>query len=371
MVFVRSVLSLLLLTAVHADKDTSYYNANHGNPNVDLKMYWKDAENILDDLSEFQSLHVEFHSCVWSFIHDSQNANYYTMENEQSESLDGNDYWYMGSVPPMGANVAFSLYGSLKGERFRGCNKNTFINSFYTNTGFTDFTTALSYAGITFSSSSYSTTCYNGKSVACDSTNGFAVHTYSTNECNPYYFSGVADTMTDLNSGMSKVTCTEIYNAKKNKYYYSDDDGTSPYYGSALQLLEYSSACNYMDYMSLDGNCPDPYGIVNKYVENYSAGIKQKHDDPYKDYNQGMKLAKQYTLSGAVLFLTACVVVVFFGTMTKPKNLVRVKAAHKQIKGRLREKRDRLKQKMKKTAPTQDNFADPDEFMDEPETANL
>ena len=53
---------------VSAVKDDSYYSANSGNPNMDLPMYWKDSENVLQDLSQFSSLYVEFHSCVWSWM---------------------------------------------------------------------------------------------------------------------------------------------------------------------------------------------------------------------------------------------------------------------------------------------------------------
>ena len=154
-----------------------------------------------------------------------------------------------------------------------------------------------------------------------------------------------------------------------------NDDSVS-YAGSPLSLLHYSSACNYMNYWSPDGNCPDPYGMIKTYIENYNQGIKQKHDDPYKDYNQGMKLAKHYTLSGAGLFALACVVVAVFGTLSKPKNMIRVKAASKHIKGRLREKRDKLRTKMKKkntkktTKKAKLSIVDTDEFVDEPNSSD-
>jgi hypothetical protein len=56
------LLSLLLCgTIVGADKDDSYYVAGTGNPNVNEPMYWKDAENVLQDLSKFSALYVRYH----------------------------------------------------------------------------------------------------------------------------------------------------------------------------------------------------------------------------------------------------------------------------------------------------------------------
>lgn len=53
---------------VLADKDDSYYMAGSGNPNVNQKMYWKDAENVLQDLSQFKALYVEFSHCAWTWM---------------------------------------------------------------------------------------------------------------------------------------------------------------------------------------------------------------------------------------------------------------------------------------------------------------
>jgi hypothetical protein len=52
---------LLGLGSAYADKDDSYYVAGTGNPNVNEPMYWKDAENVLQDLSKFSALYVRYH----------------------------------------------------------------------------------------------------------------------------------------------------------------------------------------------------------------------------------------------------------------------------------------------------------------------
>ena len=64
------LLTTTLLSVVSAYKDDSYYMAGSGNPNVNEKMYWKDAENVLQDLSSFKSLYVEFHNCAWTWMYN-------------------------------------------------------------------------------------------------------------------------------------------------------------------------------------------------------------------------------------------------------------------------------------------------------------
>lgn len=56
-----------VLPVVQADKDDSYYMAGQGNPNVNSRMYWKDAENILQDLSKFKALYVQYSHCAWTW----------------------------------------------------------------------------------------------------------------------------------------------------------------------------------------------------------------------------------------------------------------------------------------------------------------
>jgi hypothetical protein len=46
-----------------ASKDDSFYAAGVQNPNVELAMYWKEPRNVLQDLSKFSKLYVQFHSC--------------------------------------------------------------------------------------------------------------------------------------------------------------------------------------------------------------------------------------------------------------------------------------------------------------------
>ena len=302
MIFALSTVALALLAgSTQAAKDDSYYIAGTGNPNVNEKMYWKDAENIFQDLSKFQTLYVEYHNCAWTWSETTDEEN----------DIDENDYWYMGKIPPMGANVAYSLYGSLYGEEFSGCGQDTFINSFYTNTGYGNFASAMYYAGQSgFSSyTSGSSTCGGGYGVGCDYDNGFAVHTYNDNECDPQNFNSVKDTLSGLNTALKGAQCVQIYD--RSTY------GGNPY-GTPLQVLAYSHSCFYQDFFSPDGVCPDPYGKLAYYQKQFYKGIQtSKKQDPYQVarrkvlYQEKIEEGRYMSLAGIILAGLATVMLMF------------------------------------------------------------
>mmetsp|Transcript_24909 Transcript_24909/g.54653 ORF Transcript_24909/g.54653 Transcript_24909/m.54653 type:complete len:481 (+) Transcript_24909:108-1550(+) len=362
--------------AVNATKDDEYYRAGMGNPNVELKMYWADAHNVLQDLSQFSYLYIQYHNCAWS-----QKRDIYT--EQESGSGDENDYWYMGATPTYAANVAFSLYGSLQGESFSGCNEDTFINSFTTTQGFESFASSLYYAGASATdySQSYSSECQGGYGVGCDSQIGFASVSYSTDICDPAYANGVTDSMGYMNSAFQSAQCVKIYDSatdyvssssnyynnrdlkvqeskkqgeqdSKNKSGDSDSDSSktehtdeedrnlqnnyeysygyngnngnnayngnygnygynSNYYtysGTALSILYYSNACFIQNYWDPDGGCPDPFGRLQYYQENFNKGIRRSMKvDTYVTYRANMESGKKKVKIGAFLFMTAMI----------------------------------------------------------------
>ena len=236
--------------------------------------------------------------------------NIFKLQFDSLNYLHPSDYWYMGKVPPMGANVAFSLYGALKGESFSGCNGNTFINSFYTNTGFQDYAKAMYYAGESGfsdyasddddSSSGLTAECSGGYGVGCDATYGFAVHTYSTDVCNPQYVTGVQDSLSDLNSALQATQCVKIYDSSQYNGYTE---------GTALELLYYSSACFYQNYYAPDGNCPDPYGKIAFYRNNFAKGLqREKRSQPYEIFTSEVKKGKTMVATGSLLVIAAIAV---------------------------------------------------------------
>ena len=293
----------ILLGATTSEKDDSYYTAGTGNPNTAQTMYWKDGENVLQDLSKFSSLYVVFHQCAWTWMQMDDDGN----------DVEENDYWYMGKIPPMGANVAYSLYGTLKGKAFSGCGKDTFINTFYTDQGFNVFVDAMYLAGVSAFSTPYNTgltaQCQGGYGVGCDYNSGFVVHKYASSQCNPQNATSINDNLSTLNSAMNNYAkCVKIYDSNKYSGYTE---------GTPLALLEYSHSCFYQDMFSPDGSCPDPYGKLAQYQTNFHKGITEsRRSDPYQIYyyrriyekqiNQGKTLLRvglACIAAAAVLFI--------------------------------------------------------------------
>jgi hypothetical protein len=314
------------LQIVHAVKDDEYYRAGMGNPNVDLKMYWADAHNVLEDLDQFSTLYVQFHHCAWS-----QNRDHYNGEEEEGHSADENDYWYMGATPSFAANVAYSLYGSLKGESFSGCNANTFINSFTTNSGFEAFAQSMYSASAlaTDYSQKYSSACQGGAGVACDYNLGFAYVSFSTDTCDPSYAKAVKDNMGYMNSDFQSMQCVKIYDASKDSYSsYGGGYGNANYYGgysggygynsysyyyqysgTPLSLLYYSNACFVQNFWAPNGGCPDPYGKLQMYQQNFNKGVRKSLKvDPYVTYRANMEKGKKLVKMGAALFMAAALI---------------------------------------------------------------
>lgn len=377
-------ISLLGAAAVvSAVKDDEYYRAGMVNPNVDLTMYWADAHNVLEDLDQFSTLYVQYHNCAWT-----QKKQIYD-DDEESGSGDETDYWYIGATPTYAANVAYSLYGSLAGEDFSGCNEDTFINSFTTNQGFESFAQAIYYAGATDTdySQSYSSECDGGAGVVCDYNYGFAYAYFSSDTCDPAYASGTSDSMTYMNQAFQAAQCVQIYDAATFTYNYNNDDAANGddgnyynrdlkeqdnkdgknvdnsnkdrqledgaynngyagnygengyagnygnngysgygyngygynayanyyynYYGTALSLLYYSNACFIQNYWSTDSGCPDPYGVLSEYQQNFNKGVRMSMKiDTYGLYRANMAKGKKYVKVGALLFMTALVMFV-------------------------------------------------------------
>ena len=46
------------------NKDTTYYPNGMTNPNVDEKMYWENAQGIVADINQFDTLYVTHHGCA-------------------------------------------------------------------------------------------------------------------------------------------------------------------------------------------------------------------------------------------------------------------------------------------------------------------
>ena len=64
-----SVAFILLVTTCHhdvaiGDKDNTFYPNGMENPLLNEKMYWENADGVLADLNEFDTLYVTHHGCA-------------------------------------------------------------------------------------------------------------------------------------------------------------------------------------------------------------------------------------------------------------------------------------------------------------------
>ncbi|GKY98947.1 hypothetical protein MPSEU_000850500 [Mayamaea pseudoterrestris] len=269
-----------ILKSALGNKDDTYYPNGVVNPNVRRNMYWNDASNVLQDIDQFAELYVQFHSCAWSPF----------VSNSRAGNVDENDYWYLNAMPSSGANVAYSLYGVLEGDRLSGCNKRTYINSFYTTSGFPVFANTLASAGISNTGTQYSTECENGVGLACSDHSGsstFVVTDYNGGQCIPENAktAWIPSALADFNTLLKdEAQCAKIYSAGD----------------SAPTILSYSKACFLEDSI---GACPDPYGKKTAYERDLSR-VTYMSGSHRRDIRQGsimMGVGAVFLLAAALL----------------------------------------------------------------------
>jgi hypothetical protein len=209
--------------------------------------------------------------CSWSPYTSNNN-------NEECGKETDDKFWYMGSTECFRANAAWSLYGILNGKDDVGCNRKTFINSFFTVSGVESFTQALYEAGVTFQSNgdndypggatsqcSYQAsnnnaddsashnqkygTGYSSSALGCYK-NSFAMKVFKGPFCNSLDEVKISDKMSNFNNDLQLATCVPIYSAT---------DGND---NNDLNILQYSSACSIREFPN---SCPDPYGKLARY----------------------------------------------------------------------------------------------------------
>ena len=311
------VVLAVVAALAYADKDTDYYPTGVSNPNVERKMYWKKAINVLQDISQFDKLYVQYHTCAMTPV-----------TTGDRDGPDGHDeHWYMGLTPRVGANVGYSLYGILKGEDDEGCIEHTFINSFITTTGAAQFGQALALKGDYLTSYTFevegmednrerkledasdaesaykiSSACYLGEdgsngddqqqddhdatykhgekyaqgstsySLACQNLM-FVQAEFQGAYCDGLDQYSAIDLLDDFNEDIKKVNCAVIYDSSYDAKYYYEDNNAGNEGGQdqdqtvelqyAVDLLQVSRACSIRAYPN---ECPDPHGLVAKYA---------------------------------------------------------------------------------------------------------
>lgn len=322
----KLLLSALLPFLASAGSDSTYYLNGMTSPNADQKMFWAEGTDVLKDLSQFQSLYVTYHNCAWETP---------TGDEEGGGGNEGDD-WYLGTVPSFRANVAFTLYGTLKGEKDTGCNKKTFINSFHTTQGLESFTNAMASAGLTNlfelydgdgnddahlvvtsncyededggegddayynGDKMYSTTSY-GLGCAADGSKTFAIHTYQGSTCDANAINSTLDELEDLNERLGMSKCVPIY---KDGDYYNAEEGGGEDNSSPLAILESSRTCRLHDGSK---SCPDPYKVLRVYERNLLKATESRYFEPYWNKYRVQVVSMTMIILGGILFLAAIV----------------------------------------------------------------
>ncbi|CAB9525858.1 expressed unknown protein [Seminavis robusta] len=327
----RILLAPLLLAALaHANKDSTYYNNGVTNPNVEQAMYWHEGWNVLEDLSQFDKLYVTYHHCAWEAP---------TGDDDNGDGGGDGDDWYLNSVPSFRANVAYSLYGILKGQKDSGCNKKTYINSFHTTQGLESFTNSMAAAGLTnlfelvdgdededdgLGGGTVTSTCYqdedednegddnvnNGQKLyqstsyglgclsdGSSSSKDFAIHTYDGGYCDANSITGTVDELEDLNERLDLAKCVPIFEGGYYDAEEQDDEDVDP-----LDVLATSRACRIHDGTK---SCPDPYGQLKQRERQLNQATGALYAGPFWTARKVMITAWTMIAVGIFSFLSA------------------------------------------------------------------
>ena len=242
-------------------------------------------------------------------------------------------YWYLGLTQTYRANAAYSLYGVLAGQKDKGCEANTFINSFFTNYGAQHFVEAVQmngglggYAnnnGNGGAFDGFSSSCaaqvndeaiddmlYNvpeyGESafpnsysytLGCSEYDTFEQQTFTGATCDGQQYLETTSTEDQANTYLENMGCALLYDsstkytddgqwggyvaeyddqfwdtfANKGWGQYGEDGDEVPELVHPLDLLKYSHTCSIVLFGS---KCPDPFGKVAEYLDALKRGTR-------------------------------------------------------------------------------------------------
>lgn len=269
---------------------------------VSLQTHCRVDRRYIGLVSHSYPYHYSFFS--WSEYDDgSGNACGYEAGDDESS-------WYRALSECNRANAAYSLYGILKGERDTGCNKHTYINSFFTKTGVETFMTYMEYAGESFSDGNaggddggndgFSSECtaeQNDDAYARSSSSAVACmdgryveKEFSGQYCKETGSSFVTDELSTFNSEMNQISCKAIYTGGQN-----NNEGES-----ALDLLLYSETCDIREYPN---TCPDPY----KKLVSYSNKLEDSTEFVHSSKKEKLRSVVSWMLLiiGVLLIISA------------------------------------------------------------------
>merc|ERR1719223_1528283 len=185
-----------------------------------INKFWTDAQEILDNLDQYQALWVKFHNCVWSECAVDDN-------DDDGEGRDGDENWYQGRIQEFCANAAYSLYGIPKNwisAPLMGCSQGHYIDSFFTYNSSDVFLRALGDSqtnnlftddNIVWGVGKGGAACHvNGdgssSSLGCTAAGKFGKATFGDEYCDGNYFYGIEDVEHSYNSRI-QTRCKLVY----------------------------------------------------------------------------------------------------------------------------------------------------------------
>ena len=351
------LLSLSLIApaaVVLASKDTRYYAPGTFNPNMNSKYYWKNSLNVMQDLDQFESLYVQYHGCVWSRYGFGDGCNDVGQANADDDEKANEAYWYLRRTMCFRANVAYTLYGTLKGDSDKGCHKDRYIKSFFTEWGPESFAQPLGLdtskanskcnafdhqrwlegdqiygddAKYSFQDddewkSQYEFPGYSDNKMSyttgCSESGKFVLQSYQGSYCDGNSVLGQLDSLEDFNEEIEALGCTQIYNAEEGNNANNqqpqenrNEDEEDLSFDEPISIVINSQACLLDQYPT---ECPDPHGKLKKYTQLLNSGTQGQVVDRNK-----VKLKR--SISWVLTALSVCLVsaAMFFRQSWKKK----------------------------------------------------
>lgn len=308
----------------------------NGKSDNQMPLIGKSSYTLLKNIQLFDRIYVSYQNCAWSpqilSIDDDEDGNNdnvcqsntnnnnnnnndrknsRTLNGDENEDKYNQEYWYMtlsSNDDCYQSNVAYTLYGTLKtsnttNDSQQSCDKNTFINTYYTNVKtfiqLMESVGIVSTDSILYNNNPISSTCISDEysnddqanndenighnqniyknlksyGIGCNNAKHFVYNTYQGKYCNKNNVIETVDKLQGLNDVLHKdVQCILIYdttiqekatnavsNYNNNQHDQQLDDVI---YSETLQMLQYSSICNIQELGS--NQCPDPYGYLKQ-----------------------------------------------------------------------------------------------------------
>jgi hypothetical protein len=349
----KLLLALPLLTPALSSTENNYQLQKHINPEPD---------EILENLSQYSRLYVSipkhsshmlghgYGNCVWSECGlDDQ-----TDDLQMGDYRDGDGRWYRFRTQTFCANAAFSLYGVKKGSVGGGCNKGSFINSFFTYGGADNLLKAVGITPDVYYDSGRrlqegddddaqqrepvehdygNANCveidnYGGNgngdnnnarnlasadvnegyssALGCDTKGNYIMAAFQGTQCNGNYFLDSIDTMDTYNDEFGNIGCHVIYTNSGSGQDYTNE--------AVYALLRDSWACDTQLYPHA---CPDPYGI--KSIDEYALHSAAQGGNGMRAY-KSMKMQRGFNVvSFLFLIIAGCLSTVAYYLKNRTK----------------------------------------------------